>query len=91
MTRPLAPPKEEFDYRYTLAAGIGVVGGATIGYWAFDHAFGRGMTKEEKTQIAGFGMALGLVYLASQTEWGQWLTVEGIGNKVDALLQEAKL
>lgn len=88
---PPAEVEKSVDWRYPAIAGAGILGGATIGYWAFDHSFGKGMTDDEKKQIAGFGLALGVVFLASQVSWGDWLTLDGIGGKIESLIEKAKV
>lgn len=74
------------DARLIAVAGVGAVGGGVIAYWAIDHLFGQGLTPDERKQIGGFGIALGTMALASQLPWGEWLTIEGVGGKVDKLI-----
>lgn len=69
-----------------VALMLGVAGGATVGYWAIQHMFIQGMTAEEKKNLAGFGIATGVLILASQVGLADWLSIEGIGAKADKLL-----
>lgn len=87
----LRPKKkaQPLDWRYPATVGIGVVGGASIGYWAFEHAFKVGMTRDEKRQIAGFSLAMSVLYLTSQMPWGKWFNVETAGEEVDKAVAEA--
>lgn len=78
-----------FDYRYVAATGMGVVGGATVGYWAFDHAFGRGMTDDERKQVAGFALSMGILWVAGQLGYEKWVSAEGIGEKVQEQIAKA--
>ncbi len=85
-------PKEKsssLDWRYPATVGIGVVGGASIGYWAFEHAFKVGMSRDEKRQIAGFSLAMSVLYLTSQMPWGKWFNVETAGEELDKVVAEA--
>jgi len=70
----------------TVIAGAGA--GATIGYWGFEHAFGRGMSEREKKDIGKFGLALAVLAAATHFGFKEWVTVEGIGEKADKLLSD---
>lgn len=80
---------KSYDWRYPATVGVGIVGGATIGYWAFEHAYKAGMTKEEKRQIAGFSLAMSIMYLTSQMPWGKWFNIETAGEEIDKAVAEA--
>lgn len=88
--KPKEPSMTEEDLMVrqiiTVIAGAGA--GATIGYWAFDHAFGRGMSTREKKDLGKYGIALAVLAAATQFGLKDWFTVEGIGEKADKLLSD---
>ena len=73
------------DYSQVLAVGLGVVGGATVGFWAFDAVLGRGLEAAEKKQIGAFAMSMGALGLAGVLGYEKWLTIEGLSEKVEGL------
>ena len=75
-----------YDWRYPATVGVGVVGGATIGYWAFEHAFKNGMSRDEKRQIAGFSLAMSVLYLTSQMPWGKWFNVDTASEELEKVV-----
>lgn len=81
------PPPDEGvpDYSQALAVGLGVVGGATVGFWAFDAVLGRGLELAEKKQIGAFAMSMGLLGLAGVYGYDKWLTIEGLSEKAEKL------
>lgn len=68
-----------------IALGLGIVGGATVGHWGYSHLFIDGLTPDEKKNMAGFAVASGLLLIAGALGFDSWLSVEGIGGKVDKL------
>ena len=72
-------------YSQALAVGLGVVGGATVGFWAFDAVLGRGLEVAEKKQIGAFAMSMGLLGLAGVYGYDKWLTIEGLSEKAEKL------
>lgn len=99
--RPPAPPvppedqplsADEIWTRQVVTVVAGAAAGATVGYWAFDHAFSRGMTARERSDLGKFGVALAVLAVATQFGLEEWFTVEGAGTKVDELVlgQKAK-
>jgi glutaredoxin len=72
-------------YSQALAVGIGVVGGATVAFWAFDAVLGRGLEAAEKKQIGAFAMTMGALGLAGVLGYEKWLTIEGLSEKVEGL------
>jgi hypothetical protein len=66
---------------------LGVAGGATIGYWGYEHMFGgAGMTEDERKNVAAYAVTAGILLVATGLGAGDWLTVEGLGAKLDRLL-----
>jgi len=68
-----------------FALMLGLAGGSTIGYWGVQHVFGRGMTEDEKKNVAGYAVATGVLLVATGLGLADWLTVEGVGAKLDKL------
>jgi len=79
------PPQALPDYSQALAVGLGVVGGATVGFWAFDAVLGRGLEAAEKKQIGAFAMTMGALGVAGLLGYEKWLTIEGLSEKVEGL------
>lgn len=80
--------EQDLMVRQTITVIAGAGAGATIGYWAFEHAFGRGMTAREKKDLGKYGIALAILAAATQFGLKEWFTVEGIGEKADKLLSD---
>ncbi|NBT36500.1 MAG: hypothetical protein EBT03_13365 [Betaproteobacteria bacterium] len=78
--------KEEIRTREIITVVAGAGAGATIGYWAFEHAFGKGMTKRERKDLGKFGIAMAVLAAATQFGLKEWFTVEGLSEKTDELL-----
>jgi glutaredoxin len=78
------PPAEEsmLDYRHAAVAGMGVLGGATVGYWAFDHLLGKDIRPQEKRQLGAFAITMGILGVATQLGYEKWLTGEALLEKV---------
>lgn len=72
-------------YAVPMAVGIGVVGGGTVGYWAFDSVFGKGLDPAEKRQIGAFAVTMGLLGLAGVFGYDKWISVEGLSEKAEKL------
>lgn len=80
-----SPASAVSDYTQALAVGLGVVGGATVGFWAFDAVLGRGLEVAEKKQIGAFAMTMGVLGLAGVFGYDKWLTIEGLSEKAEKL------
>lgn len=69
-----------------LALMLGLAGGATVGYWGIEQVFVKGMTEDEKKNVAGYAVATGVLLVAAGLGIDDWLTVEGVGAKLDKLI-----
>lgn len=83
------PPSADVvpDYSKALAVGLGVAGGATVGFWAFDAVLGRGLEVAEKKQIGAFAMSMGLLGIASVFGYDKWFTLEGLSEKAEKMVR----
>lgn len=59
------PTLDEQQQKLVLL-GLGVIGGAAIGWMAVKHMFVEGMENKERRQLIGFAAAMGLTYGAAK-------------------------
>ena len=63
---PSALPTLDEQQQKLVLLGMGVLGGAAIGWAAVQHMFVRGMEDKERRQLIGFAASVGLTYAAAK-------------------------
>lgn len=61
---PSGPPRQMPVSPQALAVGLGVIGGAACGYWAYDHLAREGTTDKERRSMLLWAVALVAGYAA---------------------------
>ena len=73
------------DSQVALALVLGVAGGATVGFWAFDQVLGKGLRPEDKRQVGAFAVTMGVLGLAGTLGYERWFTIEGLSQQAEKI------
>lgn len=89
---PQGPPLEIPRVpQFPLLVGLGVIGGAAIGWWGVQHLFVEGITSKERKNILIAAATMLAVWGASELiglEKAWWLTVEGVAEHTKSELEK---